>query len=229
MMSYKFGITGATPCSYIDGNDSKNIVLMPDESVDQWVASELNLNGFRRSGTGIYRPHCDTCNACQSLRLPVDDFDTKRRHRRTQKANEALRVVIADQFIASSYYPLYERYISERHKDGDMYPPQYDVFVDFLGQHYPFTKYLELYDDEQLIGVMVFDQLIDGLSAVYSFFDPDPRYRSLGQLLILKLIDLAKAQTMPFCYLGYYVEGAKKMAYKADYSPSERFNGLNWV
>jgi len=228
-MSYKFGITTASPCSYIEGNEAKNIVLMPDESVDQWAASELNVNGFRRSGGGIYRPHCDNCNSCQSLRLPVTQFVTKRRHRRTLKAGVELSVRVATSFDTSRYYDLYSRYISERHKDGDMYPPDLEVFNDFLGKHYDFTQYLELYDQSKLVGVMVFDELVDGLSAVYSFFDPELHYRSLGQLLILHLIELANTKALPFCYLGYYVAGSKKMEYKADYQPSECFNGLNWV
>ncbi|RMA81266.1 arginyltransferase [Umboniibacter marinipuniceus] len=227
-MSYKFGLVPPHPCPYIPGNEAQNIVLWPDEVIDTSVASHLNLNGFRRSGDHLYRPHCGDCNACESTRIQVANYQLNRASKRCLKRNQPLRIEWSSNFDAEAFYPLYEQYITQRHADGDMYPPSYTTFEAFLGPIFAFNCYLSIYDDKELIGVMVYDRLEDGLSAVYSFFDATRAELGLGRLLILKLIELAETLQLPHLYLGYAVDQCQKMQYKGDHHPQERFINGKW-
>ena len=203
-------------------------MLLSDDAVTQNSASQLNYNGFRRSGDHIYRPHCSHCNACESARVAVELFKPNRAAKRCIKANRMLRVEFHTPYDSDAFYPLYERYISHRHREGDMYPPSLDTFDNFLGPIFPFTHYLGVFDGATLIGVMVYDRFVDGLSAVYSFFDPSYEGTSMGRFLILQLLELTKRFELPFLYLGYAVDDCDKMQYKAQYQPQERFVDGLW-
>lgn len=228
-MSYKFGVVPPHPCPYIPGNEAQNIVLWPDEVVNKPVASHLNLNGFRRSGEQLYRPHCGACSACESTRILVADYQFNRASKRCLKKSTALRVEWSAKYDGELFYPLYAQYISKRHADGDMYPPSYTQFESFLGPMFDFNCYLSIYEGERLIGVMVYDWLNDGLSAVYSFFDGDNTKLGLGRLLILKLVERTRELNLPYLYLGYAVDQCQKMHYKAEHHPQERFINGKWM
>jgi arginine-tRNA-protein transferase len=227
-LSYKFGVVPPHPCPYLPGNEAQNIVLWPEEIVNKQVASHLNLNGFRRSGDHLYRPHCGACTACESTRVGVADYQLNRASKRCLKNNAKLRIEWAAEFNDELFYPLYAEYINRRHADGDMFPPSYAQFESFLGPMFDFNCYLAVYEGDKLVGVMVYDQFNDGLSAVYSFFDPDKGSFGLGRFLILKLIQLSQDLKLPYLYLGYAVDQCQKMHYKADHHPQERFIDGKW-
>ncbi len=228
-MSYSFGLTPEFDCPYIDAETSKNLVLWPGSKVDRQTASELNSNGFRRSGKMIYRPHCQACQRCESTRISAPQLHMPRRFKRILKATHNFEVVFDREFDANAMYELYQSYICTRHRDSDMFPPNQNDFLEFLGPVYSFVKYLKIFDGKTLVGVMVVDELSDGLSAVYSFFSPSYERYSIGTLMILKLIEFCRTSNLSFCYIGYIVDGCAKMTYKSAFTPQERFIDLKWV
>ncbi|GAA3934497.1 hypothetical protein GCM10022277_33850 [Litoribacillus peritrichatus] len=125
-------------------------------------------------------------------------------------------------------YALFEKYISLRHSDGEMFPPSKDQYQSFLCKNYGFNYFLLTKIDEKIISVSVFDLLDDGLSAVYTFFDPEFDFLSPGVFSVLKLIDLAKQANLPYVYLGYWIKDCKKMSYKTKYQPIEIFDRNDW-
>ncbi|WP_334014351.1 arginyltransferase [Alteromonas sp. S167] len=228
----KFGITQSFTCSYLPDEQEQLLVYAESSDFQAWRYSQLIQAGFRRSGEQIYRPHCPNCNACQSVRIPVDDFRPSRSQKRILNANSAFSVRLVDEPNAF-YYPLYERYISERHADGSMYPPSKTQFDSFVRCEWMTTHFLEAYDGDKLIAVAVTD-IVDAnesqgaLSALYTFFDPDYASASLGTWMILMQIQKAKTLGHRFVYLGYYVQGCQKMSYKHKFLPFEQFSDNEW-
>lgn len=176
----------------------------------------------------MYRPHCGDCRACESSRIILSEYKMNRSQKRCVKANSDVSIRVIDSINSDRYFELYERYIAERHADGDMYPASRETYDEFLKAS-EFTRYLELTLCDEVIGVMVYDVLYDGLSAVYSFFEPQLSSRGLGKLMILALIDLATSVRKPYVYLGYAVDQCTKMQYKLDFKPQERFKNNQWI
>ena len=222
--------TPDSPCSYLPDRESRSIFLHPDQPIDSPLYSQLNQLGFRRSGSHLYRPWCDGCQACQSVRVKVADFTLSRNQKRVLNRNKDLQVEWCKAEATPENYGLYQRYIELRHEDGDMYPPSYDQFVSFLCQPPEGVEnyFLSFRQGDKLVAVAVVDMLPDGVSAIYTYYDPEEESRSLGKLAILWLINWAKSQNLPYVYLGYWIADCKKMSYKADYQPQELFNGLQW-
>lgn len=215
-------------CSYLSGQQSRNIFIDPNMAVDQPLLDTLNLNGFRRSGKMIYRPNCPSCNACKAARVLSNEFKPSKSQKRILKRNRDLQISVAVPADTSEYYDLYERYISLRHSDGEMYPPTHKQFADFLCKDFGNTRFLLAHAENRLIASMVFDVLSNALSAVYCFYDPELDQRSLGSFMILTLIQLTQGLNMPYNYLGYWVEGCNKMDYKKSYGPLEVFADNIW-
>jgi arginine-tRNA-protein transferase len=216
-------------CSYLEGEEATTLFIDPRQSVDQTLYSNLSVLGFRRSGNHIYRPHCSHCNACIPARIPVDDFRPKRSQRRCLKRNEDLTVEVRSGIVGDDEsYALYDRYIRERHADGDMYPPDRDQFESFLNDPWDCTEYLQVRHDGRLIAVAVVDVMVDGLSAIYTFYDPMEDARSLGRFAILWQIERCRREGLPYVYLGYWIRNCRKMAYKADYQPLEVLVNNRW-
>lgn len=215
-------------CSYLDGEEATTLFIDPRQPVDQTLYSNLSILGFRRSGNHIYRPHCNHCNACIPARVPVDEFKPNRSQRRCARDNADLTVRVRDSISDDESYLLYDRYIRARHADGDMYPPDRDQFESFLNNPWGCTEYLEFREGEQLLGVAVVDQMLDGLSAIYTFYDPDAERRSLGRYAILWQIEHCRSRGLPYVYLGYWIRNCRKMAYKADYQPLDVLLNNQW-
>ncbi|WP_336246522.1 arginyltransferase [Alteromonas sp. MCA-1] len=180
----------------------------------------------------LYRPHCPACKACKSVRIPVNAYTPSRSQKRLLKANQGFRVQLVSE-TKSTYYPLYERYITERHADGSMYPPSRTQFDNFVLCDWMTTHYLEAYDGDKLIAVAVTDivdanEHMGALSALYTFFDPDYSSASLGTWMILMQIEEARRLGHHYVYLGYYVEGCQKMSYKHKFLPFEQFSDNEW-
>lgn len=215
-------------CSYLENEEATTLFIDPRQSVDKTLYSNLSLLGFRRSGNHIYRPHCAHCNACIPARVPVREFRPDRNQRRCLKRNADLRHQAVADIDGEHFYTLYQRYIEQRHADGDMYPPDRAQFESFLNNPWGCTEYHAFYAGERLLAVAVVDEMLDGLSAIYTFYDPDEGRRALGRFAILWQIERCRERGLPFLYLGYWIRGCRKMAYKADYQPLEVMVNNQW-
>ena len=226
-MDMKFGITTAFTCSYLPEQKERLLVFMSDTQPTMLEYNYLISAGFRRSGTQVYRPHCGSCNACESIRLPVNTFAPSKSQKRIIKRNQDLTIRISHN-DKPEYYPLYESYINQRHADGSMYPATLEQYQGFVLSPWNNALFIELHTDDELIGVAVTDKLVSSLSALYTFFKPEEHQRSLGNFAILQQIELAKSLNKPFLYLGYQIDTCQKMSYKQNFLPHERFFGDKW-
>jgi arginyl-tRNA--protein-N-Asp/Glu arginylyltransferase len=226
-MHMKFGITTAFTCSYLPEQKERLLVFMSDTQPTMLEYNYLISAGFRRSGTQVYRPHCGSCNACESIRLPVDTFAPSKSQKRTVKRNQDLTIRISHS-DKPEYYPLYESYINQRHADGSMYPATLEQYQGFVLSPWNNALFIELHTNDELIGVAVTDKLVSSLSALYTFFKPEEQQRSLGNFAILQQIELAKSLNKPFLYLGYQIDACQKMSYKQNFLPHERFFDDKW-
>ncbi|MBA2779450.1 arginyltransferase [Billgrantia kenyensis] len=226
----RFFLTVPHACSYLQGREATTLFLDPQESHGQGIYDSLALLGFRRSGRHLYRPHCEGCSACVSVRIPVDAFAPGRSQRRLAKRNADLRLFERPALFDGEHYVLYERYIRLRHWDGDMYPPSREQYRTFLTLEEPYSRLLEFRLGERLLAVSAFDRLEHGLSAIYTFFDPDPAFdrRSLGTFAVLSLVEAAHREGLPHVYLGYWIRECRKMSYKEAYRPLEVLEGRHW-
>ena len=225
----KFYATQAHPCSYLPTEQATTLFLDPSQPMDAQVYAELSEVGFRRSGDHLYRPHCQNCSACVPARLPAADFKLNRQQRRIRSRNADLQVQAARPTFSEEYYDLYARYIEQRHADGDMYPPNREQFSTFLVRDLPFSRFYEFRLDGRLLAVAVTDVLPNGLSAVYTFYDPDEEHRSLGRYAILWQIAETARLDLHALYLGYWIKNCRKMNYKTQYRPIELFVNQRWV
>ncbi|GAB3272292.1 arginyltransferase [Parahaliea aestuarii] len=215
-------------CSYLRDQEATTLFIDPRQEVDQHLYSSLSTLGFRRSGNHVYRPHCGQCKACIPARIPVQDFQPRRNQRRSLRQNRDLSVERTADIRDNQAYHLYQRYIEQRHADGDMFPPDREQYESFLNNAWDCTRYYRFYDHRRLLAVAVVDVMIDGLSAIYTFFDPDEQQRGLGSYAILWQIEQAREMGLHYLYLGYWIEACKKMAYKADYQPLELLLDNRW-
>ncbi len=216
-------------CSYLPQKQATTLFVDPDAPVDQALYSELSRRGFRRSGPHLYRPFCENCEQCIPARVKVASFKANRNQRRCIKANTDLRVEFRARIDTDEHYALYEQYITLRHQDGDMYPPSRQQFEEFLSAQWHLTQFVEFRDQEQLKAVAVIDELDDGLSAIYTFFDAEDTTRSLGRYAILWQIAEAQRRQLPYVYLGYWIQGCQKMRYKTEYQPCELLIRNHWL
>lgn len=217
-------------CSYLPNNVATTLFVDPLTRIDKTLYSRLSDFGFRRSGRHIYTPHCSNCSACIPARVLAEAFVPNRAQRRIIKRNSDLEFHYYDSIDSDECYELYDRYISLRHKDGDMYPPTREQYENFLTSEWGVTQYIGLKKQDELKALMVTDVLDNGLSAVYTFFDPQEDRRSLGSYGILSQINLAaKHLNLPYVYLGYWIKDCAKMNYKTAYQPLELYINGDWV
>ncbi|TVS16844.1 MAG: arginyltransferase [Gammaproteobacteria bacterium] len=225
----KFFATPKHACSYLEQREATTLFVDPAAPIDNPLYSALSSMGFRRSGRHIYRPHCESCSACIPIRVPVSRFDARRSQRRVWMRNQDLSVRLTAPELTAENYALYARYINQRHADGDMHPPSPEQFRSFLLCDWSDTRFVEFRDRDRLLAVAVMDQIQDGLSAIYTFFDPEVQSRSLGVHAVLWQIAHAEELRLPFLYLGYWIKQCQKMNYKSSYRPLEMFIGERWI
>jgi len=233
--SFKVGITKTFPCSYLPNEEERLLIAVDERLQNSKSYSLLMTEGFRRSGDQAYRPHCPSCNACQSIRVLVNEFSLSKSQKRSKKRNASFVIAVSNQ-LKDSYYPLYEQYINTFHQDGSMFPASYSQFKSFLSSTLTTPIFIETWHqtgddsnkDKKLICVAVTDVLANGLSAVYTFYHPDYKTNGLGVFSILTQIDLCKKQELPFLYLGYQIDSCQKMNYKNRYFPFEKFVEHEW-
>lgn len=221
----------ATPshdCGYLEGESATTVFADPRVSNNNSVYTMLSRYGFRRSGNHLYRPQCEYCHACVPVRVAVKSFQARRNQRRVWSRNQDLSVRKRDQSFAVEHFMLYQRYIRARHRGGSMDNPSEEQYREFLSCTWGNTIFFEFRYDEQLVAVAVTDLLNDGMSAVYTFFDPRLSRRSLGSYAILWQIEEARRRGLDWLYLGYWIENSPKMQYKGDYRPQQRLIDGRW-
>lgn len=216
------------PCSYLEQQQAVTLFAQPSEPMSMGIYAQLIDRGFRRSGSFVYRPQCPACSACIATRIPVQDFTPNRNQRRVANKNKDLRVVQRTAGFIPSHFQLYQRYVNERHPGGGMDQPEPDSYLEFLNSPWSDTRFIEFHQGERLLAVSVADVLPQGLSAVYTFFDPHYEHLSLGTYAILHLIEICRQGGLPWVYLGYWISGCRKMSYKTDFRPIELFQQQNW-
>ena len=228
-------------CSYLPEQQATTLFIDPAAPIDSTTYSQLSEMGFRRSGPHLYRPHCSRCNSCVPARIPVERFQPNRRQRRILKRNADLMVIDRTVLHGDEYYALYAKYIESRHRDGDMYPPTRQQFDSFLTREWDLTHYYCFYEPPpasenplssekpKLLAVAVVDVMSNGLSAIYSFFDPDINERSLGVYAVLWQIQHSAELGLPHIYLGYWIKQCRKMSYKIEYRPIELLVNSRWA
>lgn len=224
---YKLGISRDFPCNYLPDQQERLLIALDDRLQNNERYSWLMSQGFRRSGDQIYRPHCQSCQACNSLRVMVNDFMPSKSQKRTLKRNQHITIKTSNS-VQDSYYPLYESYINTLHSDGSMYPATYDQYKSFLSSSLTEQLFIEAWDHNQLVGVAVTDILDNALSAVYTFYDPNLRKSALGVFSILNQLNIAKEMGKDFLYLGYQIDSCQKMNYKNKYFPYQRLIKNTW-
>lgn len=224
----RFFKTSPHDCSYLGDREASTVFVDPAVAVPPELYEKLNLIGFRRSGGHFYRPDCRDCRKCQSLRVVVQEFQPRRRHRRVLKRATHLRWQAVPVHYEEQYWTLYARYIEQRHGAGDMYPPNQEDFYRFLLQQTQYGFLLEAWDGDHLVLVAVVDRFTTALSAVYTFFDPDFADLSPGTLAILRQIEICQELDLPYLYLGYWIDSVPNMNYKADFAPAEVYRNEHW-
>ena len=225
----RFFTTPVHDCSYLEGKQAITLFADPLARINKDLYSALSSVGFRRSGSHIYRPYCQTCTACIPVRIPVRLFEMKRRFRRILKHNADVTLMKVVPELSEEYFDLYDRYISARHSDGDMFPVSRDQFQSFLVKGRPDAIFIELRTSDKLLVIAVLDELNNGLSAIYSFFDPDEESRAPGVLAILRLIEETQRLKLDYLYLGYWIKQCNKMSYKLSYKPIELYVNNKWI
>lgn len=226
-VNYKFGITKSFPCNYLPQQHERLLVATDPQLHDPEHYAWLMHQGFRRSSNEIYRPHCERCQACQSLRVLVDEFTLSKSQKRLTKRNQHFSVCVS-QVPSEEYYPLYESYINTLHSDGSMYPATPEQYQSFMENRITNQIYLEIWHKDQLISVAVIDDIPNALSAVYTFYHPNYRKYGLGVFSILEQIKLSKQLKRQFLYLGYQIDDCKKMNYKNRYTPHQILKENQW-
>lgn len=225
----QFYLTAPYPCSYIDGLEARSQVAAPAHLIGPSAYSQLIRAGFRRSGDYTYRPQCNSCTRCVPVRVDANAFKANRAQRRCWKQNQHLRAELKPLALDEEQFELYRRYQRGRHTGGGMDQDGSDQYAQFLLSSQVDSLLVAFRDGDELVMVSVLDRVEDGLSAVYTFFDPEREKRSLGTYAVLWQIECARRLGLPFVYLGYWIEDSRKMAYKSNYRPLEGLLNHEWV
>jgi arginine-tRNA-protein transferase len=207
---------------------SSTLFADPEAEMDMATYSDLLRYGFRRSGRMVYAPRCEHCQQCVSVRVPVADFTLRRSQRRVLQRNADIELREHPARFNPEHYRLYQRYMVARHADGDMADALPADYLGFLRAEWCQTTFLEFLLDGELVALAATDVADHGLSAVYTFFDPDQGPRSLGTFAVLRQIEHARSLGLAYLYLGYWIQDCRKMAYKVNFRPIELWRAGQW-
>jgi len=233
-LATQFYVTASQPCPYLDGKVERKLFAgLQGEHADA-LNNTLSKQGFRRSQNVLYRPTCADCSACLSARIRVADFHPTKSQRRVLSRNKHLIRDASAPWATEHQYELFSRYLKTRHADGGMADMDMFEFSSMVEETPVRSRIVEyatqhpLYERTELTSVCLTDVMDDGLSLVYSFFDPDQQRNSLGIYMILDHIRIAQEAGLPYVYLGYWVPGSPKMGYKANFNALEVFYRGAW-
>lgn len=217
-------------CSYLPGRQASSLFVDPETEMTANVYSALIQQGFRRSGNYVYTPYCKKCHDCIPVRLNVRDFTLSRSQKRCKNKNNQVSVIAKTPQYDETHFQLYCKYVKSRHPGGGMDEPNDDKYLEFLTSQWSNTTFFEFHEAGTLIGVAATDIVINGLSAVYTFFDPSSEYqkRSLGVFSIIWQAEEARRRGMKWLYLGYWIHNCNKMNYKDKYQPLEYYYNHQW-
>lgn len=231
----QFFITAPSPCPYLPGRVERKVFTHLVGQDARGLNTQLSQGGFRRSQNIAYRPACDGCAACVSVRVPVNTFQLSRNFKRTLRENADVDSTVVKSQATSEHYSLFRSYIDSRHGDGgmaDMTVLDFSAMVDDNFVDSRLVEYRRRAADgrpEELLAAVLIDILGDGISMIYSFYDPEQQRRSLGTHMILDNIARVKRLGLPYLYLGYWVRGSRKMDYKSRFVPQERLTPDGWM
>ena len=228
LSALQFYLTAPYQCSYLADHDARSQVATPSFLISTAIYSELVRQGFRRSGTFTYRPRCDDCMACVPVRVEVNAFTASRAQRRAWQKHQHLEVSLHPLEDKAEYFELYKRYQHARHLDGGMSNDSHDQYQKFLLQSHVDSRLVEFRESGILRMVSIIDALDDGLSSVYTFFDPDIKQASFGTFNVLWQIELCRQLQLPYLYLGYWISESRKMAYKVNFQPLQGLLNGTW-
>ncbi|MGE0613484.1 MAG: arginyltransferase [Hyphomicrobiales bacterium] len=234
----QFYVTAPQPCPYLAGKQERKLFTHLTRDRSSALIDDLLKGGFRRSQNIAYMPYCDQCSACIPVRILVDEFEESRNLRRIRRNNRDLVARRTGPVPTSEQYSLFRDYIETRHGDGgmaDMSVLDYAMMVEdsvvktFITEYRRVPAASDQDEPGELAAVALCDQLGDGVSMVYSFYDPELTSRSLGSYMILEHVEYARRLGLPYVYLGYWIDGSRKMAYKQRFQPQERLTPEGWV
>ncbi len=224
----QFYVTAPQPCPYLAGRMERKLFTALQTDNAEKLNDTLSKQGFRRSQNVLYRPACSECTACLSARIRVADFKPSKSQKRIARRNLSLERRVNSPWATDDQYGLFRSYLDSRHSDGGMADMDIYEFAAMIEETPIRSRVVEYVEDRKLSGVSLTDVLDDGLSMVYSFFDPDLDKRSLGTYLILDHVEIAREAGLPYVYLGYWVPGSPKMGYKSRFGALEIFRGGRW-
>ena len=229
----QFYVTAPQDCPYLEDKVERKLFTALYGSNSNRLNNSLSKQGFRRSQNVLYRPSCSNCNACMSARIPSKDFRPSKSQKRILSKNEDIVRVINPALATDPQYELFKNYIKKRHAHGGMSDMDAEDFSSMIEETNVDSKLIEYYINGstklELVSFSLIDILDDGISMVYSVFDPELRDRSLGTYMILDHNNLALEMNLKFVYLGYWVKGSSKMDYKRRFSPLEVFTNDKWI
>jgi len=232
----RFFVTSVAPCPYLPGRSERKVFTELRGPHADALNDALGRIGFRRSQTVAYRPSCIDCSSCVSVRVVANEFQANSAQRRNLRLNSDLEVTLCRPWSTAEQFELLQSYLGQRHPGGGMAAMDEVDFSDMV-EHTPVTSYVVEYREPspdgvspgRLVGACLTDKQGDGLSMIYSFYDPDHAERSgLGNFIILDHIRRAEQMGLPYVYLGYWVDGSSRMQYKVRYRPLERLTRGGW-
>lgn len=224
----KFYLTAPFSCSYLPEREACSLFADPDYELNNQVYSRLAQHGFRRSGALAYRPHCKNCQACTPIRVLTNQFQPSRTQKRAWKKHQNLNTQIHTLSFNQEHYELYLRYQKHRHKGGGMDEDNPDAYKSFLLKSSVDSLLVEFRENGVLRMVSLIDILHDGLSSVYTFYEPAQEKTAYGVFNVLWQIELCRQLQLNYLYLGYWIKDCRKMSYKTDYQPTEGWVNENW-
>ena len=227
LQKIQFYVTAPYSCGYLSNQLAQSLIATPQHLVDGHQYSGLIQQGFRRSGKFVYRPHCENCNACIPVRLPVADFQASRSQKRAYKQHQSLDASVSTLSFDETHFKLYKAYQIARH-EGNAQEETAEQYRNFLVQSNVDSLFISFTLDGLLKIVSVVDIVEDGVSAVYTFYDSADSKASYGTYSIMWLIDWCKHPKLPYLYLGYWIQDCKKMAYKRNYQPMQILMNNEW-